>query len=386
MRNPRTVDRLVALAVTLATIIPVLLPPGPSGSSGSPVPGRWWVLLPLALLASVPVLWRRQAPVPVLLVVGAAMTALVLWQKPLLLPWGPLVGVYTVAALSRPLVRLVMLPVTVAAVYVSLALPKENADVYPLMGTAFFAAFALGTAEQTRRSQAAEHAERARRLEQERTTAVLSERARIARDMHDIVTHSVGLMVVQAEAGPFAWRDAVDATKTSDEVDTAELKEAARTEAFDRIADTGRATLAQLRALLGVLREAPADALQPGLDALDDLIRASELPAELTVEGAPREVSPEVGVAAYRIVQEALTNVHKHAAAVAVSVRVRWGTDLEIEIADDGRGGTPRPGGLGILGMQERAATCGGTVRAGSGPRGFTVLARFPVPAERVAC
>ncbi|MGW2615036.1 sensor histidine kinase [Streptomyces sp. NPDC001500] len=366
MRSPRIVDALVASAVTTATVVPVLLSPGP-----------WWTAPP-ALLASVPVLWRRRAPVPVTLVVGAAMSALVLWQKPLLLPWGPLVGVYTVAALSRPLVRLASLPVTVAAVYLSLALPRESADVYPLMGTAFFAAFALGTAEHARRSQAAEHAERARRLEQERAAAVLRERARIARDMHDIVTHSVGLMVVQAEAGPFAGRGGRDAADRGD----------ARTEAFDRIADTGRDTLAQLRTLLGVLRDVPvdarADALQPGLATLADLVRASGLPVRLAVEGAARTVPPEVGVAAYRIVQEALTNVRKHAAASAVSVRVRWGGDLEIEIADDGRGGPPRPGGLGIVGMQERATTCGGSVRTGPGPRGFTVLARFPV--DGTAC
>ncbi|MEU4871621.1 histidine kinase [Streptomyces sp. NPDC021608] len=359
MPSPRIVDALVASAVVAATVVPVL-----------PSPGPWWSA-PLALLASVPVVWRRRAPVAVTVVVGAAMSALVLWHKPLLLPWGPLVGVYTVAALSRPLVRLVSLPVTVAAVSLSLALPRESADVYPLMGTAFLAAFALGAAEHARRSQAAEHAERARRLEQERTAAVLRERARIARDMHDIVTHSVGLMVVQAEAGPFAGRGAAD------------RGDDARTEAFDRIADTGRAALAQLRALLGVLRDVPADpsadVLQPGLATLADLVRSSGLPARLAVEGEPRGIPPEVGVAAYRIVQEALTNVRKHAAASAVSVRVRWGGDLEIEIADDGRGGPPRPGGLGIVGMRERATTCGGTLRTGPGPRGFIVLARFPV-------
>ncbi|WP_280883408.1 sensor histidine kinase [Streptomyces pseudovenezuelae] len=360
MRSPRIVDRLVALAVALLTVVPVLL-----------VSGRWWVVL-LALLASVPVLWRRRAPVVVTLVVGAAMSVMVLWQKPLLLPWGPLVGVYTVAALSRPLVRLVSLPVTVAAVYVSLTLPRESSDAYPLMGTAFFAAFALGTAEQARRLQAAEHAERARRLEQERAAAVLRERARIARDMHDIVTHSVGLMVVQAEAGPFARRE--EAGECGD----------AQREVFDRIADTGRATLTQLRGLLGVLRDGPAGALQPGLGALADLVRAFELPVELAVEGVPRSLPPEVGVAAYRIVQEALTNVRKHAAASAVSVQVRWGGGLEIEIADNGRGGSPRPGGQGIIGMQERVARCGGTVRTGPGVQGFTVLARFPV--ERDAC
>ncbi|MEU9024259.1 histidine kinase [Actinomadura sp. NPDC048394] len=355
MPDARTADRAVAAAVTAATVAPALWAARP-----------WWVVA-LALLASVPVLWRRRAPLRVGLVVGLAMTALVVWQKPLLLPWGPLVAVYTIAALSRPLLRLLSVPLLAATVYVSIVLPGEDSDVYPLLGTAFTAAFALGMAEQARRAQAAEHAERTLRLEQERAAAAAGERARIARDMHDVLTHSVGLMVVQAEAAPLAGPDRAD-------------------EAFGRIADTGRGALTQLRAILDALRDdtAPDDTApggaQPGLATLPDLVRGCGLPAALTVDGEPRPVAPDAAVAAYRIVQEALTNVRKHAGPVAaVTVAVRWRDVLEIEVADDGRGGAPAASGHGLTGMRERAAACGGTVRAGPGPRGFTVLARLPV-------
>ncbi|WP_131738815.1 sensor histidine kinase [Actinomadura roseirufa] len=359
MRDTRTLDRLLALAVTLATVVPALVAARP-----------WWVVA-LALLASAPILWRRRAPLGTGLVVGLAMTALVVWQKPLFLPWGPLVSVYTIAALSRPLMRVLSVPILVVTVYASIAVPDEDSDVYPLLATAFTAAFALGTAEQARRAQAAEHAERARRLEQERAAAVVRERARIARDMHDIVTHSVGLMVVQAEAAPLAGPERAD-------------------EAFDRIAGVGRGALVQLRSLLDALRDVPRDVprddAQPGLATLPELVGGSGLPVTLTVEGTAREVAPEVGVAAYRIVQEALTNVCKHAAPRSVTVGLRWGRQLEIEISDDGRGGGPPGGpadaparaGHGLIGMRERAAACGGTLRAGPGPDGFTVLARLP--------
>ncbi|MFB4296502.1 sensor histidine kinase [Actinomadura sp. NTSP31] len=351
MRDARTADRAVAAAVTAATVAPALWAARP-----------WWVVA-LALLASVPVLWRRRAPLCVGIVVGLAMTALVVWQKPLLLPWGPLVAVYTIAALGRPLLRLLSVPLLTASVYASIVLPGEDSDVYPLLGTAFTAAFALGTVEQARRAQAAEHAERTRRLEQEGAMAATAERARIARDMHDVLTHSVGLMVVQAEAAPLAGPDRAD-------------------EAFGRIADTGRGALAQLRTILDALRDdaaAPSSA-QPGLATLPDLVRDCGLPAALTVDGEPRPIAPDAGVAAYRIVQEALTNVRKHAGPVAaVTVAVRWRDALEIEIADDGRGGEPAASGHGLAGMRERAAACGGAVRTGPGPRGFTVLARLPV-------
>src|SRR6266699_2338842 len=338
----RGIDVAVAVATSAATVGPVL------------VSRAWWAVA-LALLASVPVLWRRRAPVWVTAVVGLAMTALVIGGHKPLLPYGPLVGVYTIAAVSAPLVRLSVLPIIGAAVYVSLVVPHDNLDAYRVVGTAFVAAYALGTSARAHRAQTAELAERDHRLAQERAMAAAQERTRIARDMHDIVTHSVGLMVAHAEA------------------------------AFDAIADTGRGALAQLRGALGALRSDGNGVRepQPGLDALPGLIertRRAGLHVNLTSDGVPRPVTANVDVAAYRIVQEALTNVMRHADARAVQVRLRWvNTALEVEVADDGKGADGVTGGHGLVGMRERTAACGGTLQAGPGREGFVVAATLPV-------
>jgi signal transduction histidine kinase len=356
-RPAREVDIAVTVVLSAATVMPTLVP----------VSQAWWIVA-LALLASVPVLWRRRAPMRVALVVGLAMTALVMWEKPVL-PYGPLVCVYTIAALSPPLLRLLSIPVIGVVVYVSLALPDEQLEVYRAVGTAFVAAYALGTSARARRARTAELAERTRRLAQERAAAAARERTRIARDMHDILTHSVGLMVVQAEAGPVVMRtDHVRAEAT-----------------FDAIAETGRGALSQLRGLLGTLRsgESHGGEPQPGLDALPHLVERTGragLEVTLTSDGEPRTVAADVDVAAYRIVQEALTNVLRHAGARTVRVRLRWaGTTLEIEVADDGRGAHAVTGGHGLAGMRERVTSCGGTLRAGSGDEGFLVAATLPV-------
>jgi signal transduction histidine kinase len=352
----REVDIAVTVVTAAATVGPVL------------VSRAWWAVT-LALLASVPVLWRRRAPVRVTAVVGLAMTVLVIGGHKPLLPYGPLVGVYTIAAVSALRVRLATLPVIAAAVYVSLVLPHDNLDAYRAVGTAFVAAYALGTSARAHRAQAAELAERDRRLAQERVMAAAQERTRIARDMHDIVTHSVGLMVVQAEAGPLVIRP-----------------DPARAEAvFDAIADTGRGALAQLRGALGALRS-DEDGLRdplPGLAALPGLIERTRrvgLNVNLTSDGAPRPVAADIDVAAFRIVQEALTNVMRHADARTVQVRLRWAdAALEVEVADDGKGADGVIGGHGLVGMRERTAACGGTLQAGPGRDGFVVAATLPV-------
>lgn len=347
---PGQVDAGVTALVTAATVLPTLLPE----------PQPWWAVV-LAVLASVPVLWRRRAPVRVAVVVGVAMTGLVVWQAPLL-PYGPLVAVYTIAALSPPVLRLLSIPVVGVAVVASLLPAHEGEDTYRLLGTAFAAAYALGASTRAR-------VERVRRLEQERETAAARERTRIARDMHDIVTHSVGLMVVQAEAGPLVTRS-----------------DPARADAaFDAIADTGRGALTQLRGLLTTLRTAGGDHdPQPGLAALPELVARTGhtgLAVTLTADGEPRPVTADVGVATYRIVQEALTNVLRHADADTAHVRLRWtATALEVEVTDDGRAVHASPvGGHGLAGMRERVAACGGTLRAGPDTRGFVVAATLPV-------
>ncbi|MEU0571955.1 histidine kinase [Nonomuraea sp. NPDC005983] len=378
--TPRQVDLAVTVAVVAATVAPLLLPS----------PREWW-LVALALLASVPVYWRRAAPMSTGIVVGLSMSAMVMWVKPLL-PYGPLVCVYTVASLCSRAQRLVAVPFIAVTAAGSLALPHEEPEVYRYMATALVAAYALGTGARARRAQAAESGERARRLAQERDAAAVHERTRIARDVHDIVTHSVGLMVVQAEAGPVVLRS-----------------DPARAEnAFNTIGDIGRGALVQLRGLLGTLRSGDE---APGLDTLPQLVERigrTGLDVRLVREGEARPVSAEVGVVIYRVAQEALTNVLRHSRAQHVTVRLAWHDDgVSVEVADDA--GPARPSdpttarararthhgepvatrqsgpalrggeGYGLVGMRERVVACGGTLRAGPGPSGFVVSAELPV-------
>ncbi|MEV4092832.1 sensor histidine kinase [Streptosporangium saharense] len=364
--SPRSLDVLVALAATAATVVPTLWPR----------PAEWWVVA-LAFVSAAPVLWRRRAPVLVSFVTGLAMTGLVLWEKPFL-PWGPLVGVYTIAALSGATVRLLAVPVIGGAVYLSLVMPGEETEAYRMVGTAFVAAYALGTGTRARAAGRAERAERDLRLEQEQEAAAARERTRIARDVHDIVTHSVGLMVVQAEAGS-AVLD-VDPTR-------------ART-ALDAVAETGRTALVQLRGLLGTLRdEGPhglmARAERPCLAALPELVRRTRLAGldvRLLTEGRPGKVTGETEVTAYRVVQEALTNVVRHAGARTAHVTLGWtDTHLTVTVADDGGGDTGSGGGHGLTGMRERVTAGGGVLRAGTprGGTGFVVRAELPRGVEQ---
>ncbi|MER7131760.1 sensor histidine kinase [Streptosporangium saharense] len=364
--SPRSLDVLVALAATAATVVPTLWHR----------PAEWWVVA-LAFVSSAPVLWRRRAPVLVSFVTGLAMTGLVLWEKPFL-PWGPLVGVYTIAALSGATVRLLAVPFIGGAVYLSLVMPGEETEAYRMVGTAFVAAYALGTGTRARAAGHAERAERDLRLEQEQEAAAARERTRIARDVHDIVTHSVGLMVVQAEAGS-AVLD-VDPTR-------------ART-ALDAVAETGRTALVQLRGLLGTLRDdgphgPMARAERPSLAALPELVgrtRLAGLDVRLLTEGRPGRVTGETEATAYRVVQEALTNVVRHAGARAAHVTLGWtDTHLTVTVADDGGGDTGSGGGHGLTGMRERVTAGGGVLRAGTprGGAGFVVRAELPRGVEQ---
>ena len=192
-----------------------------------------------------------------------------------------------------------------------------------------------------------------------------AERSRIARDLHDIVGHAVNVMVVHAGAGR------VNAPPGSES-----------RAVFDTIAATGRAALSDLDRMLDVLQGVPEKSPLPGLSELDELcqtVQGPGLTVELALEGDPRRVPSSLGVATYRIVQEALTNVIKHARASRASVRVRIAEDLTIIVADDGIGGEAKPG-RGLSGIGERAALHGGTVVHGPGePRGFELRCRLPL-------
>ena len=243
----------------------------------------------------------------------------------------------------------------------------------------FATVWLIGDNLQTRRANVAALRERAERAEQTRAAeaqrAVAEERTRIARELHDVVAHSMSVMLVQTGAA----RRVLD-------TDPAQA-----TAALEAVEATGRDAMKEMRRLLGVLREdtAPSTlAPQPSLDGLEALAQQfteAGLDVTLEVEGTERTLPAGVELSAYRIVQEALTNALKHAGpGVSVVVKVRAaGDDLEVQVVDDGRGAAAQgngSGGHGVLGMRERADVCGGELVAG--PRaggGFEVRARLPV-------
>ena len=191
--------------------------------------------------------------------------------------------------------------------------------------------------------------------------AVVEERARIARELHDAIAHDVSMMVVQAGAE----RRVVE-------------QEGSTREVLATIEQKGRDALTEMRRLVGMLRSDNGDPLapQPGLDDLPQLVaqvREAGLPVELQVEGQPRELPVGIELSAYRIVQEALTNALKHAGQAHATVHLRYSPDsLELEIIDDGTG-TPTPiesGGHGLVGMRERVALYGGQLQANQQPHG----------------
>jgi signal transduction histidine kinase len=203
---------------------------------------------------------------------------------------------------------------------------------------------------------------------------VAAERERIARELHDVIAHSVSVMVVQAGAGERVLDGDPEQARA----------------AFYSIRETGSEALEEMRRLLGLLRQ-KHDALslapQPSiarLSLLVDEVRAAGLPTQLAVEGRPKTLAPGIELSAYRIVQEALTNIRKHAGAVSASVRVHY-TEHEVvlEVDDNGNGTLETNGdgsGHGLIGMRERAALYGGTLEAG--PRtdgGFRIRATLPL-------
>ena len=232
-----------------------------------------------------------------------------------------------------------------------------------------------GTSMRRREQRAAASAARADRLEREREAALRAERTRIARELHDVVTHSVSVMVLQAGAARQIM--------AKDEGRSAALLES--------VEAGGRSALEELRHLLGLLSDQDAEAPlapQPGVNeisALVEQVREAGLPVELRIEGEARAVSAGVAVAAYRIVQEALTNVLKHAGGAAARVVLRWAdAALELEILDYGASPVVDERdvlrGRGLAGMRERAAMYGGTLDAGPAPdRGYLVRARIPL-------
>jgi signal transduction histidine kinase len=345
---------------------------GPAWANALAVAG---VSLPLAV--------RRSRPLAVLVAVVACsgLWSLFAWNVDETGPFESwmaiLIGLYSVGAYAdgqaTDRITAVVVAVLIGVDVSTIARGHGSAQM-PVEWLFFLAVWGGGRALRRHSQLAAVLRERTVELEQEREErvrlAAAEERARIARELHDVITHNVTVMVVEASAE----RRALPAGETG--------------EVLSSIERIGRQTLTELRRLLGVLRAPDDDAAmvpQPTLadvKSLIDMARASGRQVDLRIEGEPCELPSGVDLTAYRIVQEALTNVVKHAGAAGAEVVVSYRpTQLRLAIRDDGDTPAHRNGGgLGLIGMRERAAMCGGELQAGPRPEGgYEVAVSLPL-------
>jgi signal transduction histidine kinase len=365
---PPRIDLAIAVLLTAATQAELW--------TADRVEEPFWLQVASFLLITVPVAWRRAAPLAATAVVAVGFTLQTV-AGPAEVVGGFVAAIlitYAVAAHEDRRGALVGALLVTVGVVLSALYDPANRSFADTFGNLFLFAvvWALGRLVRARQERAdvaersaAEHEERAR-------TAVRDERSRIARELHDVVAHSVSVMVLHAGVARRLLRDDQDRVA----------------EPLLLVEETGRQALAEMQRLLGVLREngaRPALTPQPGLGDLAELadqMRRSGLDVALHVEGEPQQVPAGVGLAAYRIVQEALTNALKHAGAATVVVRVGYQRGrIGLEIVDDGRGGGPGGGtGHGLIGMRERAVLYGGRFEAGPlAAGGFRVCAELPI-------
>jgi signal transduction histidine kinase len=390
-RLPRP-DPLVAdglLALVAAGLALAELQSFPSPQDRSPLN------ITLVLLQTLPLAFRRRAPFTVFAIAAVALAV----QGSLELR-GPLfaflafnLAVYSLAAYGER--RLAVRGVAVWACLLTVRLGyllvtrwpqvtitglRDVVDDYVLLA----AAWTLGEGVRQRRLHAAELEDRAARLEREREEkarqAATQERLRIARELHDVVAHSLSVIGVQAGAARLVLDSEPNPTRAR--------------EAVAAIEATANQAMTEMRRALGILRDTERSGVAlaplPGLgqlSALLDQLRSAGLPVDLTVTGEPRPVATSIDLSLYRIVQEALTNTLKHAAAAHAEVVVCYGTyDITVEVTDDGRGASPsaaRSQGAGTIGMRERVALFDGELQVGARPQGgYAVRVRLPTSAE----
>ena len=352
-----------------------------------------WLAIVLVVAQALPLAWRRSHPVLVSLIIGAAR---VTYDQAGFgfapFPLGPAVAFYTVIDRACAAWRWVVTAFVAAGISVSLAAPGHS-EPYDGITQAFIflTAGSAGLLTRAKRVTLAAAESRAARaeaeLDRQSSRAAAQERAKIARELHDVVAHHVSLMAVQAEA-------------------TASLlpgQPAKAQRSADIISDTARAALAELRRLLGVLRS-PSEQLETApsaslseLGGVLDQVRGAGLEVDFEVTGTPARLAPGVDLTAFRIVQEALTNTIRHARAARATVAVTYEPGyVTVSVADSGprRGpgmsvtGAPEYGpaasalpgaGLGLAGIAERVASCGGQLSLGpTAAGGFSVTARLP--------
>ena len=369
---PRPPDLALAAVLATGSVLELWLDPA--------MADRWSLLLPAYLVGTVAVAWHRIAPITTVVVV---LSCLVTFPGALGIDpansfgWLFAVVVVMVSAGYRAPRPVLVLGIASALIAAGIVLEKglvvaDIAFAWIFAGGAWLAGRTV--ASRTVRAELFE--QRAALAEQQAqwqaAAAVAEERLRIAREMHDVLSHSVSVMTLHVSG--------VRRLLRSDQVE-----ERAALEAVER---TGRESLAEMHRMLGVLRSAedgergPA----PGLDRVPELLdaaRTAGLHADLTIGGTVRPLPPGVDLAAYRIVQEAVTNVLRHASAHRLDCALDYGAAcVELHVVDDGRGAAAAgPGGHGLVGMRERAALYGGSVDAGPRPGGgFAVHAVLPVP------
>ncbi|MDQ0776445.1 signal transduction histidine kinase [Streptomyces aurantiacus] len=387
-RYPTWVDGFWAVVLFGISVVGGTADPAESGTD-VPV-----VTIPITVLLCLVIALRRRLPEVMLILACTMGAAQLLLDMPMVAAdFALLVIVYTVASNgTRWASRLALTAGLCAAPLAQLRWPDEHSSaggqvaIVVFQTVPFALAWVLGDSLRTRRAYFAQLEERAARLEKEREAqakvAVAAERARIARELHDVVAHNVSVMVVQADGAAYVLDAAPDQAK----------------KALETISGTGRQALAEMRRLLGVLRtgehqESGEYVPQPDVEQLDDLIeqcRTSGLPVDFKIEGTPRPLPSGVELTAYRIVQEALTNTRKHGGPnTGASVRLVYFDDgLGLLVEDDGKGaphelyeeGGVDGQGHGLIGMRERIGMVGGTLDAGPRPGGgFRISALLPL-------
>ncbi|PKW08521.1 Signal transduction histidine kinase [Streptomyces sp. 1222.5] len=388
-RHPTWVDTFWAVVLLGLSGLSVVNQHGVADQHGTIAEG-----MAVSAVLCVVVALRRRHPEPMLLLaLATGLAQLVLDVETTAADFAMLVITYTVAAIgARWASRLALAAGLCAAVLAQIRWPDEHSSLAGQIAIAVFQtvpfalAWVLGDSMRTRRAYFAQLEERAARLEKEREAqskvAVAAERARIARELHDVVAHNVSVMVVQADGAAYVLDAAPDQAR----------------KALETISSTGRQALAEMRRLLGVLRtgehqESGEYVPQPDVEQIDDLVdqcRTSGLPVDFKVEGTPRPLPSGVELTAYRIVQEALTNTRKHGGPnTGASVRLVYFDDgLGLLVEDDGKGaphelyeeGGADGQGHGLIGMRERVGMVGGTLDAGPRPGGgFRISVLLPL-------
>jgi signal transduction histidine kinase len=328
------------------------------------------------LFMTVPLAWRRRAPLPsaVLVATAVAVSGATPTDLHLILAALPF-AMYSLGAHASDRGAVIGIVVALSALWSSVGIKstanaaRDIISIAVVVGTAF----AVGRIMRDRELRTVASTDRAAALERGREDdlrrAASEERGRIARELHDVIAHGVTVMVVQAGA--------------ADQI--IERDPAAARQALVAIQDTGRQALTDLRRLLGLVRDEDAMRLAPqrGLRELDELVdemRRAGVPIEVEIRGTARDLPAGVDLSAFRILQEALTNVLKHAGEARARVVVAYApTAIELEVVDDGR--APSHGhGHGLVGMRERVTLYGGTLQAGPAEHGgYRVWARLPL-------